>query len=299
MEFKPATKTQARARVALIGPSGAGKTYSALAIATHLGTNIGLIDTEHGTASKYADDFSFNTLDLRPPYEPQRYVEAIHAAEKAGFDVLVVDSLSHAWTGVGGALDMHDRATAADRSGNSYTAWRQVTPHHNALIEAMLACSCHLIVTMRAKQAHVQEKDEKTGRTVIRKLGMEAVQREGMEYEFDVVGDMDMDHRLIVSKTRCKALDAAQFIKPGRDVANILSAWLTDGAPMPSPTVVEPTYEHLERWSRGIEMAKSMGLDHTMWTLPDNANDAQVMGLIEEMAGAINEAKANGKVAAK
>lgn len=136
MQFKKATKTQARLRLALIGPSGSGKTYSALAIGKHLGNRVAVIDTERGSASKYADIFDFDALELAT-FSPLTYVEAIHAAEQAGYDVLIIDSLSHAWMGKEGALEQVDKA-ARRYQNNSYAGWRDVTPMHNALIDAML-----------------------------------------------------------------------------------------------------------------------------------------------------------------
>jgi hypothetical protein len=229
VEFQKATKRNARARVALIGPSGSGKTFTALRIACALGQRVAVIDTEHGSASKYADRFNFDVLELED-FAPQQYVEAIKAAEVAGYDVLVIDSLSHAWAGKGGALEMVDRA--AERGGNSYAAWRNVTPWHNRLVDSIIACRCHVIATMRAKTDYVIEQDGKGGKTTIRKVGLAPVQRDGMEYEFDVTADLSPSHSLLVGKTRCPELDGKSFSFPGEDVAEILKAWLTDGAPM-------------------------------------------------------------------
>ena len=130
--FKKAVKSRSKLRLALIGPSGSGKTYSALAIAAGLGSNIAVIDTEHGSASKYADLFNFDVLELGS-YSPEKYVEALKAAAAAGYDVVVIDSLSHAWMGKDGALEMVDRAAARSKSGNSFGAWREVTPQHNEI----------------------------------------------------------------------------------------------------------------------------------------------------------------------
>lgn len=229
VEFRKATKRNARARVALIGPSGSGKTFTALRIACALGQRVAVIDTEHGSASKYADRFNFDVLELED-FAPQQYIEGIKAAEVAGYDVLVIDSLSHAWAGKGGALEMVDRA--AERGGNSYAAWRNVTPWHNRLVDSIIACRCHVIATMRAKTDYVIEQDGKGGKTTIRKVGLAPVQRDGMEYEFDVTADLSPSHSLLVGKTRCPELDGKSFSFPGEDVAEILKAWLTDGAPM-------------------------------------------------------------------
>lgn len=238
MQFKKATKTQARLRLALIGPSGSGKTYSALAIGQHLGDRVALIDTERGSASKYADVFTFDTLELST-FSPLTYIEAIRAAGDAGYNVLVIDSLSHAWMGKEGALEQVD-AAAKRNHNNSYAAWRDVTPMHNQLIDAMLASPCHIIVTMRSKTEYVLEKDERTGKTAPKKVGMAPVQRDGMEYEFDVVADMDQENNLIVSKSRCPAMNGQVVNKPGKQVADTLREWLTDGAPV---IVTQPVTE--------------------------------------------------------
>lgn len=230
MGFKKATKKQAWLRLALIGPSGSGKTYTALNLAKHLGNKIAVIDTEHGSASKYADIFEFDVMEL-DSFHPQRYIDGIHEAQAAGYDVLIIDSLSHAWMGKDGALELVDRAAKRSQSNNTFFAWREVTPLHNALVEAILAARMHVIVTMRAKTEYVVETNEK-GKQVPRKVGLAPVQRDGLEYEFDVVADMDLDNNMIVTKTRCSALAGAVIPKPGEEVANILKAWLSDGAPM-------------------------------------------------------------------
>jgi hypothetical protein len=232
-QFTKATKSQSRARIALIGPSGSGKTYSALEMARGLGERIAVIDTEHGSASKYADRFGFDVLNLEH-HDPITYVKAIQAAEAAGYDVIVVDSLSHAWSGSGGALEQVD-AAAKRSKGNSYVAWRDVTPKHNAMVNALVGCKAHLIVTMRAKTAYELQKDDKTGKVQPIKIGMAPIQRDGVEYEFDVVADIDLDHNLIVSKTRMSDLDGLVEHKPGFELGRRIADWLTDGEPGPGP----------------------------------------------------------------
>jgi hypothetical protein len=228
MPFKPATKSQARARVALVGVSGSGKTYSALRIAAGLGSKVALIDTERGSASKYADEFSFDVLELES-FDPRIYVKAIKEAEAEGYDVLIIDSMSHAWAGQDGVLDQVDRA-AARTKGNKFAAWREGTPLQNALVDAVLRARMHVIATMRSKAEWVIEDED--GKKRPRKVGMAPVQRDQVEYEFDVVGDLDDAHRLIVTKTRCKALDRAVIEMPGEELGKQLAAWLSDGAPV-------------------------------------------------------------------
>jgi hypothetical protein len=241
VQFTPATKHASRLRLALAGPAGSGKTYSALAIAAALPQPVAVIDTERGSASKYSDLFKFSTLELES-FHPDRYIEAIHAAAEAGFETLVIDSLSHAWMGKDGALELVDRAAKRAQTANSFGAWREVTPLHNALVDAMIGARLHLIVTLRSKTEYVQEKDDK-GRTVIRKMGMAPVQRDGLEYEFDVYGDLDQDNNLIVGKTRCPALAGQIIRKPGAGLAATLTTWLQGAPDVQHSTHVPPTRE--------------------------------------------------------
>jgi DNA polymerase III delta prime subunit len=234
--FRKASRTQSRLRLAFIGPSGSGKTWTALAVAHELASQLGsgriaVIDTEHGSASKYAGSrFSFDSLEL-VQFDPRAYIEAIQAAESERYDVLIIDSLSHAWSGKGGALELVDKAAKRSKSNNTFTSWRDVTPLHNALIDAIIGCNCHVIATMRSKVDYVMESDPTTGKMVPKKVGLAPIQREGMDYEFDVVGDIDLDHNLAITKTRCEKLDGEVFNKPGKKFAEMLVEWLSDGAP--------------------------------------------------------------------
>ena len=228
LTFAPAQKKQSKLRLALCGPSGSGKTYSALAIAAGLGEKIGVIDTEHGSASLYADVFRFDACHLES-FSPEKYVEAIGIAEKAGYDVIVVDSLSHAWMGKDGALEQVDVAGRKSQSKNSYFAWRDVTPKHNALVDAMVQSKAHIIATMRSKTEYALDKD-KDGKVAPKKIGMAPIQREGMEYEFTVAGELDLEHHLHITKSRCSALADALIAKPGAQLAKTLRDWLDAGA---------------------------------------------------------------------
>jgi hypothetical protein len=232
--FKRATKSQAKLRMALMGPSGSGKTFTALSVAATFG-RVAVIDTEHGSASKYAGTatpghFEFDVLELND-YHPQQYIDAIRAAGDAEYDALVIDSLSHAWNGAGGVLEIVDKAAKRADSKNTFAAWRDVTPLHNQLVEALLSAPLHLIVTMRSKTEYVLERDER-GKLTPRKVGLAPVQREGMEYEFDVVGEMDMQNTLVITKTRIPTLAGKVIPCPGAPLGETLKAWLIDGAPL-------------------------------------------------------------------
>lgn len=227
--FTKATKSQAKLRLALKGPSGSGKTYSALSIAEQLGSRIALLDTEYGSAAKYADKFSFDVLEVRGNYPHDAFLSALRGAEEAKYDVFVCDSMTHFWNGAGGLLE---RVTAESKrfGGNSHAAWGVVTPIYNQLIDAIMASPMHVIICLRAKQDYVQEKDDR-GKTVIKKVGMGAEIREGFEYSLDIEGILDMDHNLVVGKTRCPGVDGKVFHKPGKEFAGVVKAWLSDGAP--------------------------------------------------------------------
>ena len=237
--FRKATKKQRKLRLGLAGPSGSGKTYTALSIGTNLGKKVALIDTEGspesgGSAELYADYFDFDCVVL-PSYSPATYIEAIKSACEEGYEVIIIDSLSHAWFGTDGALELVNKEMARTGNRNSYAAWRNVTPMHNALIQTILHSNAHVICTMRSKEKYVQEEDER-GKTRIRKMGMEAIQRDGMGYEFDMFADMDVDHNMIINKTRI-GLDGDVINKPGKDLAKKLLDFLNSGEPRPAVEV--------------------------------------------------------------
>ena len=234
-EIHRATKCRAKLRLGMSGPAGSGKTYSALLIAHGLGGRIAMIDTEHGSGDLYADLLpeGYDVLQLTPPYTPARYIEAIQALEAAGANTIIVDSLSHAWSGEGGSLDRHGKI--ADRSGNSWQAWRQVTPEHNALVEALLQSPCYVIATMRAKTEYVQDKDERTGRQIVRKIGLAPVMRDGIEYEFTIFMELDSQHMAHVGKDRTRLFDGMIF-RPDEQTGRELLAWLDSGAQEPVRT---------------------------------------------------------------
>ena len=232
-KFGRATKFDSKLRLALTGPSGSGKTYSALSIASAMGGRIALIDTERGSASKYADLFEFDILELES-FHPQRYIEAIKEAEHEGYDTLIIDSLSHAWMGKDGALELVDRAARASKSQNSYVAWRDVTPLQNALVDALTGVGCHLIATMRTKTEYLQGTDER-GKAFIRKVGLAPIQRDGLEHEFDIVGELDHQNTMVISKTRCPDLQGAVIEKPGREIAEVMLGWLKGEKPPLAP----------------------------------------------------------------
>ncbi len=227
--IKKATKEQSRLRMAIHGPSGAGKTYSALSIAKHLGNKICLVDTEEKSASKYGDKFDFDVCDsFTGNYHPDRLVEFLNEVPQAeGYDIVVIDSLTHFWNGSGGFLELVDaevkRSVARGGKADSFNAWKAVDPVYKRLIQAILTCKAHVIITLRAKTEYSKEGGKVT------KLGLAPEMRDNFQYEMDVEGMLDIDHNLAIGKTRCDDLDGKVFKKPGQQVADILNRWLGSG----------------------------------------------------------------------
>ena len=223
--FVKAVKRGVKARIALEGVSGGGKTYSALSIARALGKTTAVIDTEHKSALLYADLFEFDWLGV-DKYSPEVLIETLAAA--SGHDTVIIDSLSHWWMGADGMLEQVDRAAKRSGGGNTFAGWKEMRPHERRMFDAMLAFPGHLIATMRTKSEWVIEDNEK-GRKAPKKVGLKAEQRDGLEYEFTVVGQMDLENNLIVSKSRCPALSGAVVHKPGEEFGRTLRDWIESG----------------------------------------------------------------------
>ena len=197
MPFTKAKRTNAKLRLAITGTAGSGKTYGALLIAKGLEGKIAVIDTECGSASLYSHIVDFDVCNLTPPFDPRRYVQLIHEAENSGYNVIIIDSLSHEWNAEGGCLDIQAKISATKYRGNTYAAWRDVTPLHDSLIQAILASPCHIIATIRSKTDTIINDNRQ-----VQKVGLAPVQREGTDYEFTTVLDIAQNHMATVSKDR-------------------------------------------------------------------------------------------------
>lgn len=163
MKFEKAMRKKAKLRLALTGPSGSGKTYSALLVAKGIGGKVAFIDTEKGSASLYSDIADFDVLELDPPFSPERFIEAIKSAEDAGYETLILDSITHEWGGVGGCLELVDTIAKTKYRGNSWSSWSEINPRHRLFLDAILRSSMHIIATMRSKTetAQVEENGRK------------------------------------------------------------------------------------------------------------------------------------------
>jgi AAA domain len=235
MEIRKAQRRKAKLRLGIAAPSGAGKTYSALLLAFGLDGKVGVIDTEHKSADLYESLGAYDVIDIEAPYTVDKYLKAISKFEAAGYSTIIIDSLTHAWAGDGGLLDKQGKIADSGKA-NGFAAWRTITPEHNSLVEAMLKSPCHIIATMRSKQEYVLETNEK-GKQVPKKVGMAPIQRDGMEYEFTVMLDIDMQHIASASKDRTSLLDG-RFWKITEDTGRELLQWLEAGVDQPQTVSV-------------------------------------------------------------
>lgn len=269
MQFSKAVRKRAKLRLALTGPSGSGKTYGALMLAKGIGGKIAVIDSEHGSASLYAHLADFDTLELAPPYSPERYIEAIKAAERAGYDVIVIDSTTHEWSGSGGCLEINEHTANAKFRGNTWSAWNETTPRHRAFIDAMLQSSAHIIATGRSKTETAQT--EEGGRKKVVKLGMKTEQRDGFEYEFTVV--LDITH-------------AGHYATASKDRTGLFN-----GDPQP---ISEATGQQLRAWlESGVEAPKGMDpgrLADMLATIGDTSDTEALRELMKQGMEAARQA---------
>ena len=270
MKLQKAVKAQSFLRMGITGPAGSGKTWTALEVAKGLkeGARVALLDTEMGSASKYADAFDFDVVEVAH-YKPQVVLDFVALCEREGYDVAIIDSVSPFWNGPGGFLEMVDDevARAKSRTGksDSFAAWKPVDAAYSRWVLAILASKVHVILTMRAKMAYEQSKNDQ-GKTQVVKLGMAPIFRDTFPYELDVVLDMDQDHVGVVSKTRVHRLDEQSHRRPGAAFAGRLVAWLASGPPpvTPEAPVKAPHHESFtaEERSRFCAALRDLGTSY-------------------------------------
>lgn len=222
--FTKAERKKAKLRLALTGVSGCGKTYSALRIATGMGGRIAVIDTENDSSSLYATEFDFSSVNL-DDHSPESYIKAINDAIKEGFNIVIVDSLSHVWTFCKAEVDKVAEKTF---KGNSWAAWSKVTPRYDALIQCLIQSNVHVITTMRAKTETSQI--DVNGRKKVIKLGMKTEMRDGIEFEFTTVIDIDHEtNGAAVSKDRTHVFKGRDHLPLDEGIGAALMTWLVDG----------------------------------------------------------------------
>lgn len=271
MQFVKASKKTAKLRLALVGPAGSGKTFTALSIGCHMGDRVAVIDTERQSASLYADRFEFDVLELQKP-EPEAYVAALRAAAEQGYGVVIVDSLSHEWQEL---LERVDTISEGSKyKGNSFRAWGDKRVHgaHRDLIDAVLTYPGHVIATMRTKTAYEVQKDERTGKSAPVKIGLAPVQRDGVDYEFSLVLDMSEGGTATVSKTRCADLEGQTIRRPGKALADLLLGWLNAGPAQPDPLPPTPDAQAEARKALAARAAKLPGSPSRGLVIRDLAN---------------------------
>jgi hypothetical protein len=225
MELRRATRKKAKIRLGLSAVSGGGKTYSAILIAKGLCgdlSKVAIIDTENGSADLYAHLGEYNVLRLAPPFSPERYMEAIKTCEKAGVEVIIIDSISHEWNGKGGCLEI------VESLGGKYQDWAKVTPRHQGFIDAILHSSCHVITTVRRKQEYEMTKDS-FGKIKVEKGGLGEVTREGFEYELTANLEIDSRHNATASKDRTNLFMGKPAFVPSEETGKIISDWCEQG----------------------------------------------------------------------
>ena len=278
LELKKAQRSKAYLKLGLAAPSGGGKTAGALLIAygmlkekypklseDEIWGKIAIVDTENGSGQLYVGSEiadtkigAYNVVTLEAPFEVDKYTKALTLCHEAGMEVCILDSITHAWSGEGGLLEQ--QGAIAKRTGNSYTAWRDITPQHNTFVEKLLGIPMHVIATMRSKQEYAQEKTDQ-GKNVVRKLGMEPEQRKGMEYEFTIMFDIDAEHNAFGSKDRTSIFDQRTFtITP--EIGKKVMRWLEIGEDNPPAKVIATTQDEdsvADMKARVIAKLKALG----------------------------------------
>ena len=284
LKLQKAQRSKAYLKLGMSAPSGGGKTLGALLISyglvkemypekpdDFLWSKVAIIDTENGSGQLYVGSVhqntkigEYNAVPLPPPFEVDKYIQALKLCEEAGMAVCILDSTTHAWSGEGGLLE--EQQNIAKRIGNSYAAWRDITPKHNDFVAKMLQAPMHIIATMRSKQEYVQEKND-SGRTTIRKVGLEPEQRKGMEYEFTAFFEVDVDHKAFGSKDRTSMYDQKTFVITP-EIGRAYMKWLNEGVDT-TPEVLSMTEASPEE---AMENVKS-----------------DVFDLLKELGGSSNE----------
>lgn len=250
MQLKKAQRKKVFLRLNLSAPSGAGKTYSALLMAygmTGDWNKVAVIDTENGSASLYSHLGDFNVVDLQPPFSPERFIEAITACEDAGMEVIIIDSSSHEWSGVGGCLEINEKIATARYKGNTWSAWNETTPRHDKFVNKVLQSKAHIITCTRSKTETVLDGNK------VKKVGMKDIQRDGWEYELTVSLSIDRDtHMAIASKDRTQLFYNADPFIITAETGRKVKEWCESGVELDEREVLTPDHVHFNAMKEAL-----------------------------------------------
>jgi hypothetical protein len=233
MKFERAARNRCKIKMSIQGPSGSGKTYSALLVAKGLVkdlSKVAVIDSENGSSHLYSELGVYSVLGLKPPFTPEKYTEAVKVAIQEGFECVIIDSLSHEWSGSGGILDAHSQMT-----GNSFTNWGKLTPRHNAMMQSIINADVHVISTLRSKTDFIIE--NKNGKNVPQKVGLKGVQRDDTEYEFTLSFELNQSHQARVSKDRTGLFKNSPELILSKNTGSTILHWCNQGEEDVNPMI--------------------------------------------------------------
>lgn len=226
MQLRKATRKQVKLKLNLSAPSGAGKTMSALRMAKGLvgdWEKIAVIDTENGSASLYSHLGEFNTIEMLPPFTPEKYCEAIDTCVEAGIECIIIDSSSHEWVTL---LAENEVLAGTKFRGNTWSAWSVTTPRHDKFVNKVLHTPVHIITCTRSKTDTVMGEDKK-----VKKVGMKDQQRDGWEYELTVSLEIDRDSHLATpSKDRTNLFEGTQPFLITEKTGEMINDWCNSGS---------------------------------------------------------------------
>ena len=230
MQIQKAKRNAAKIKLSLAGASGSGKSFSSIMLAYGLCKDfnkICVIDTENHSASLYSHLGDFNVINISAPFHPDKYIEAIKLCEEAGMEVVIIDNATHAWSGKGGCLELHEKETAKMKIPNSFTAWNMITPIYQRYIDAIINSSCHIICALRSKTEYVMS--ERNGRQVPQKTGTAPMIRDGFDFEMSVAFDLDQQHKAFCTKDRTGLFQDKESFVITPDTGRKLLQWCNNG----------------------------------------------------------------------
>lgn len=292
ISIRKAKRSATKLRLLLTSPSGGGKTYGALLLAKGMGGRTVVIDTEQGSSDIYDQVHEFDVVDLEPPFTPEAYIEAIEHCEQAGYEIIIIDSITHEWNGKGGCLELVDTIAKAQFRGNTWSAYSVITPRHRAFIDAMLRSKAHIIATGRSKTETAQVEDH--GKKKVAKLGMKVETRDGVEYEFTTVLDIIHDgHFATASKDRT-GIFAGDPQAITADTGKQLAEWLAGGqekappAPKPAEPETDPLLEKIASTIAAATTVKRLGAitDRLDTLLSEGAIESDVWSQLTDLVDA-------------